>query len=138
MIRRPPRSTRTDTLFHYTTLFRSDHRRSGSEDLRGRAVILLEPDHRRAGEILVEAPDIPDLRAAPAVHPLVVVTDDTDIPARLRDHAAPEILAGVRVLIFGDEDIFEEVLIFFEHVAVRLPHTPPMDQQIDEVQCGQS
>src|SRR3546814_7039850 len=28
MIRRPPRSTRTDTLFPYTTLFRSDARRS--------------------------------------------------------------------------------------------------------------
>src|SRR3546814_13987133 len=27
MIRRPPRSTRTDTLFPYTTLFRSDQRR---------------------------------------------------------------------------------------------------------------
>src|SRR3546814_9287779 len=27
MIRRPPRSTRTDTLFPYTTLFRSPHRR---------------------------------------------------------------------------------------------------------------
>src|SRR3546814_10470906 len=27
MIRRPPRSTRTDTLFPYTTLFRSVHRR---------------------------------------------------------------------------------------------------------------
>src|SRR3546814_4243735 len=26
MIRRPPRSTRTDTLFPYTTLFRSKHR----------------------------------------------------------------------------------------------------------------
>src|SRR3546814_6634476 len=26
MIRRPPRSTRTDTLFPYTTLFRSDNR----------------------------------------------------------------------------------------------------------------
>src|SRR3546814_9854205 len=25
MIRRPPRSTRTDTLFPYSTLFRSDH-----------------------------------------------------------------------------------------------------------------
>src|SRR3546814_6133583 len=25
MLRRPPRSTRTDTLFPYTTLFRSDH-----------------------------------------------------------------------------------------------------------------
>src|SRR3546814_6788977 len=29
MIRRPPRSTRTDTLFPYTTLFRSAGRRSG-------------------------------------------------------------------------------------------------------------
>src|SRR3546814_11064510 len=28
MIRRPPRSTRTDTLFPYTTLFRSDRRRA--------------------------------------------------------------------------------------------------------------
>src|SRR3546814_13915131 len=27
MIRRPPRSTRTDTLFPYTTLFRSAHRK---------------------------------------------------------------------------------------------------------------
>src|SRR3546814_17235771 len=31
MIRRPPRSTRTDTLFPYTTLFRSE----GLPDLRG-------------------------------------------------------------------------------------------------------
>src|SRR3546814_2280428 len=33
MIRRPPRSTRTDTLFPYTTLFRSCRRRSGRENL---------------------------------------------------------------------------------------------------------
>src|SRR3546814_8124180 len=31
MIRRPPRSTRTDTLFPYTTLFRSDGIRSVKE-----------------------------------------------------------------------------------------------------------
>src|SRR3546814_7879183 len=30
MIRRPPRSTRTDTLFPYTTLFRSDTCRRGA------------------------------------------------------------------------------------------------------------
>src|SRR3546814_18026326 len=29
MIRRPPRSTRTDTLFPYTTLFRSYHTQQG-------------------------------------------------------------------------------------------------------------
>src|SRR3546814_3855306 len=32
MIRRPPRSTRTDTLFPYTTLFRSRLRRSAWND----------------------------------------------------------------------------------------------------------
>src|SRR3546814_8672713 len=32
MIRRPPRSTRTDTLFPYTTLFRSHSRNCGGAD----------------------------------------------------------------------------------------------------------
>src|SRR3546814_16303235 len=34
MIRRPPRSTRTDTLFPYTTLFRSNQRSSRSNKSR--------------------------------------------------------------------------------------------------------
>src|SRR3546814_17853947 len=34
MIRRPPRSTRTDTLFPYTTLFRSRHRGPGLQAVR--------------------------------------------------------------------------------------------------------
>src|SRR3546814_14783059 len=36
MIRRPPRSTRTDTLFPYTTLFRSLHLQSGRIDAQRR------------------------------------------------------------------------------------------------------
>src|SRR3546814_4803161 len=63
MIRRPPRSTRTDTLFPYTTLFRSDplggHRLGAidqpcsampadiGEDM-GFAVIIARQDQRRA------------------------------------------------------------------------------------------
>src|SRR3546814_11384888 len=35
MIRRPPRSTRTDTLFPYTTLFRSPPSRCGAADCWG-------------------------------------------------------------------------------------------------------
>src|SRR3546814_12170320 len=35
MIRRPPRSTRTDTLFPYTTLFRSHRLGGGDLDLPG-------------------------------------------------------------------------------------------------------
>src|SRR3546814_7704188 len=42
MIRRPPRSTRTDTLFPYTTLFRSVSNSAQFAELFGRAV----PEHR--------------------------------------------------------------------------------------------
>src|SRR3546814_2532583 len=64
MIRRPPRSTRTDTLFPYTTLFRSvdlriqrvlrgpsavpRRRASGRQVSRGR----LDPDHRAADPLV--------------------------------------------------------------------------------------
>src|SRR3546814_6079407 len=45
MIRRPPRSTRTDTLFPYTTLFRSHRRAAGAR--------LADPGshHRRTGMV---------------------------------------------------------------------------------------
>src|SRR3546814_17323657 len=36
MIRRPPRSTRTDTLFPYTTLFRSWRLRQRAGEVRGK------------------------------------------------------------------------------------------------------
>src|SRR3546814_1491990 len=58
MIRRPPRSTRTYTLFPYTTLFRSVVRPvvvplvpAGRDQLRERAVLLLEPERVRAESI---------------------------------------------------------------------------------------
>src|SRR3546814_4651352 len=50
MIRRPPRSTRTDTLFPYTTLFRSqsgDSRRRRTADQRRRFLDDLPDQHRR-------------------------------------------------------------------------------------------
>src|SRR3546814_1015372 len=54
MIRRPPRSTRTDTLFPYTTLFRSVHpRRARLVPRLGRSVgeeLRREPvEHRAQG-----------------------------------------------------------------------------------------
>src|SRR3546814_16318285 len=60
MIRRPPRSTRTDTLFPYTTLFRSalhqpeelaeQHRRSESDDLAATPEIEAGPDEQPRDE----------------------------------------------------------------------------------------
>src|SRR3546814_1826369 len=49
MIRRPPRSTRTDTLFPYTTLFRSreraDHPDQGGPERTMPVWLLLAQDH---------------------------------------------------------------------------------------------
>src|SRR3546814_4124488 len=54
MIRRPPRSTRTDTLFPYTTLFRSRHQRVAQREQRPDAA----DQHRAdAGVADLRAPD---------------------------------------------------------------------------------
>src|SRR3546814_14611411 len=50
MIRRPPRSTRTDTLFPYTTLFRSD-----GPNLVSRALVRVVNQLREAGQHTVDA-----------------------------------------------------------------------------------
>src|SRR3546814_1375838 len=57
MIRRPPRSTRTDTLFPYTTLFRSDsisrqarHWRRAARPRQSRSVNPRPPESRRSEE----------------------------------------------------------------------------------------
>src|SRR3546814_17890858 len=58
MIRRPPRSTRTDTLFPYTTLFRSLLRRAagkGFGEKSGRA--LRARQQQRAARVLVQPVD---------------------------------------------------------------------------------
>src|SRR3546814_15093554 len=63
MSRRPPRSTRTDTLFPYTTLFRSHRQQARRGDARP-----VPPcrDHRDARREGLERPVHPDMTAQPA------------------------------------------------------------------------
>src|SRR3546814_10935412 len=49
MIRRPPRSTRTDTLFPYTTLFRSDVVETPMAEGTGRRVRIVADENEAAG-----------------------------------------------------------------------------------------
>src|SRR3546814_19108844 len=55
MIRRPPRSTRTDTLFPYTTLVRSKIRANGA--CRPRSTAGSAAPQRRSSAISVALPD---------------------------------------------------------------------------------
>src|SRR3546814_565204 len=87
MIRRPPRSTRTDTLFPYTTLFRSHCRPAGpalaacdrAEGACLRRCRDEEPPHRREGGTVA------GIRACEAhrVIPLTVIPAKAGIHERL-------------------------------------------------------
>src|SRR3546814_19391345 len=76
-IRRPPRSTRTDTLFPYTTLFRSHHL---AEDVRPLAV----------GQPRGVLPAV-DLRLEGDVRPVVVAVGGEVQALRRRLQEAPEV-----------------------------------------------
>src|SRR3546814_1917952 len=67
MIRRPPRSTRTDTLFPYTTLFRSPRLRHEPPVRRGR--VQLREDPRPGRHQAGLRPARRALRAARALSP---------------------------------------------------------------------
>src|SRR3546814_13518047 len=67
MIRRPPRSTRTDTLFPYTTLFRSLHHVDAPADPAEQRIDQAEPRRQRA-----------DVSPEPLHRPLLALGDDLD------------------------------------------------------------
>src|SRR3546814_3730401 len=52
MIRRPPRSTRTDTLFPYTTLFRSPPKLGTARASEGGQAVIFEDVSKFYGEVL--------------------------------------------------------------------------------------
>ncbi len=64
-----------------------DEVRGGAENVAGGAVVALQPDHLGAGKILLEAQDVVDLRAAPAIDRLVVVADAADVRRSVLAHA---------------------------------------------------
>ena len=56
-----------------------DEVRGGGEDVAGASVVSLQPDDLRAGEVVIEAQDVIDLGAAPAIDRLVVIADAADV-----------------------------------------------------------
>src|SRR3546814_8482986 len=76
MIRRPPRSTRTDTLFPYTTLFRSEAI-AGDVGLNGLHHVL----HRLADKVLVDLIGQREDRVAHDHRRLCRIEDDDRTPA---------------------------------------------------------
>ena len=110
-----------------------DQARRDGENMPGRAIIALEPDDFRARKIRLEAQDVVDLGAAPAIDRLIVVADATDVLAPLRQQPQPQILDRVGVLIFVDEHIFEPVLILFQDLGIFAKETQAFEQKVAEI-----
>src|SRR3546814_8321119 len=109
MILRPPRSTRTDTLFPYTTLFRSDHGLERDDDGRGRLA------ERRAA--LAEH----GLRPEALAQRTDLVRDDGPAP-RLVLEQGPEVLLllGQILVLAADLHLLELAQAAQAHVEDRL------------------
>src|SRR3546814_2564165 len=83
MIRRPPRSTRTDTLFPYTTLFRSAAGTGHCTDIPRRGVMLGDKAHRVDQREKKERPQPQRQRLAEHTMPLCV-GEDQPVHGRLQ------------------------------------------------------
>ena len=95
-----------------------DEAGGGGQDVALGAVVALQPDHLGAGEVLLEAQDVVDLGAAPAVDRLVVVADAADVGRAAGDQPQPQVLRDVGVLVLVDQDVAEAALVVGEHVGV--------------------
>src|SRR3546814_3333436 len=82
MIRRPPRSTRTDTLFPYTTLFRS-----GIDVMAGKVPVAVPIACPVVGGT-VRSVDDARARAFPGVRQIVVLDDLVAVVARSEEHTS--------------------------------------------------
>src|SRR3546814_14750952 len=121
MIRRPPSSTRTDTLFPYTTLFRSDHRcyLALKDELIAAAgesaceAVALELHGAMATDALADAEGdlLTDLRAA--VGPAVPIGIGLD----LHGPVTPALLEAVDICIHCQENPPPALLQFGERVV---------------------
>src|SRR3546814_10074283 len=83
MIRRPPRSTRTDTLFPYTTLFRSPI---------GRKV-----GHAAVVDVAIGAPELPILRISSKIGTHVGIYKGLQIHAERSEEHTSELQSLMRI-----------------------------------------
>src|SRR3546814_15025331 len=116
MIRRPPISTRTDTLFPYTTLFRSDVLDLAG-DLRQESVGIIRHEIGERGAVIA----VPAVVAAAIEARRIGVTDA--VAAEGVQLECPDIVAGVdEEVVIGRFAVAEAVVVAIEGQFARITH----------------
>ena len=110
-----------------------DQARSGLQDVRGGAVVALQPHHLGAGEIALEAQDVVHLGAPPAVDRLVVIADAADVAPALGQQAQPQVLGDIGVLVLVHQQVAEALLEGLQHVRMGGEDGQIVQQQVAKV-----
>src|SRR3546814_16807508 len=106
MIRRPPRSTRTDTLFPYTTLFRSDSRVYLWHEQK---LAQLSQDHSYVQELISQGTiSVDQARTHPHRNVVTQALGVTDPPNLHVETLSGDLLPGRQLLLCSD-GLTEEV-----------------------------
>ena len=79
------------------------------DDTLARAEVLRERDLADAGVAVLKGDDVGDFAPAPLVDRLVVVADDTQVRAELREPADESLLQRVDVLVLVDDHVADVV-----------------------------
>ena len=85
------------------------------DDLR-RAVVLFEIDDFCIGIVLLEGQNILDIRTTPAIDPLPVISDDTEIASFTCEYTDDVVLELIGILVFVYHEVLEssmEILSYF-------------------------
>ena len=110
------------------------HRRRRSQyALRG-AVILFQADDLCLGKIFLKFENVPNIRPAPGVDRLVLVSHCTQVVPGAREQAHQFVLRTVRVLIFVDQNVLESPVVIIAHRSGGFQQTQRLEQQVVEVE----
>ncbi len=111
----------------------ADHRVGGIEDRLRRAVVLLQLDHVRVGERVLELEDVGDVRPPEPVDRLRIVPDHHQVAVLAGQQLQPAVLGVVGVLVLVDEHVAERARVALADLREELEEVDGADQQIVEV-----
>ena len=103
------------------------------EDAAGGAVVLLQHHHLQRRVVVFQQHQVFRPRAAPGVDRLVIVADHGELVAHAHQQLHQQVLAGVGVLVFVDQQVADAVLPFFQDVGVVLKQLHRHQDQVVEV-----
>ena len=110
-----------------------DHAVRGAQDRVRRAVVLLQRDRARAGEVALELEHVADVGAAEGVDGLVGVADGADVLVVGGEQLQQLVLRVVRVLVLVDEDVAERLAPLLGRVGEALEDLDREHEQVVEV-----